>query len=57
MKGAYHQYIRTKGKNSKFTDAVEDATALHAEACELRLARIMNGKEPSHQNGKTLVKQ
>jgi len=33
------------------TDAVELATARHKEACELRLARIQNGAEPSHKNG------
>ena len=51
MRGAYTQYLKSKGHSPRATDAVEEATALHAEACELRLARIQNGKEPSHQNG------
>jgi hypothetical protein len=32
-------------------DAVDEANALRKEQCELRLARIQNGKEPSHKNG------
>lgn len=32
------------------TNAVEEAAARHKEKCELRLARIQNGKEPSHKN-------
>lgn len=51
MRGAYHNYIKTHGYEPRATDTVEQAAALHKEACELRLARIMNGKEPSHQNG------
>jgi hypothetical protein len=47
MRGAYNQYLKQNGK----TDAVENAAALHKEACELRLARIANGAEPSHKNG------
>jgi hypothetical protein len=45
MRGAYTQFCKEKGC------AVEEAKALHAEACERRLARIQNGKEPSHING------
>ncbi len=44
MRGTYLNHTAT-------TDAVEIATALHKEQCELRLARIMNGAEPSHRNG------
>jgi len=33
------------------TDAVEQAKRLHAEACELRLARIQNGAHPEYKNG------
>lgn len=33
------------------TDEVEKARVRHAEACELRLARIQNGSEPTHRNG------
>lgn len=33
------------------TDSVELARVRHAEECELRLARIQNGAEPSHKNG------
>jgi hypothetical protein len=39
------------GLRKERTDAVEIATEQHREACELRLARIQNGAEPSHQNG------
>ena len=37
------------------TNAVEAAAALHKEACELRLARIQNGAEPTHKNGAHVV--
>jgi hypothetical protein len=50
MRTAIHQYLKAKGIG-RSTSAVEDALALHKEACELRLARIQNGKEPSHVNG------
>jgi hypothetical protein len=33
------------------TDEVEKARVRHAEACELRLARIQNGAEPGFKNG------
>lgn len=36
---------------SRVSQAVERAKARHAEECELRLARIMNGKEPGYENG------
>lgn len=49
MRGAYTQYIKSKGVKPE--DAVEQAAALHKEKCELRLARIMNGKEPKYKNG------
>lgn len=48
MQGAYFSYLKSKGH---VPDATLAAKELHKEACELRLARIMNGKEPSHQNG------
>jgi hypothetical protein len=44
MRGTYLNHTAT-------TDAVEIATALHKEQCELRLARIMNGAEPEMRNG------
>jgi hypothetical protein len=50
MRGHYLNHTAT-------TDAVEIATALHKEQCELRLARIMNGAEPSHQNGHVTPKK
>jgi hypothetical protein len=51
MRGAIYQYMKEKGLPSRTTEAVEAAKARHAEACECRLARIQNGKEPSHKNG------
>jgi hypothetical protein len=53
MRGAYTQFIKSKGRVPSLTssDATEQAEAIHKEKCELRLARIMNGKEPSHKNG------
>lgn len=48
MRGAYTQFIKSKGM--KPSCAVDQATARHKEACELRLARIMNGKHPDYQN-------
>lgn len=50
MRGAYFQYVRQKGI-SRYTDAVEAVKAKAKEEAELRLARIMNNAEPSHQNG------
>lgn len=50
MRGAYYQYCRANGVG-RYTDAVEAIKAQNAEAAELRLARITNGAEPSHQNG------
>lgn len=44
MRGYYCNHTAT-------TDAVESAAALHKEQCELRLARIANGAEPSYRNG------
>jgi hypothetical protein len=38
------------------TDEVEKARVRHSEECELRLARIQNGAEPSHKNGPHVVK-
>jgi hypothetical protein len=48
MRGSYHNYILN---TSRLTKTVEDAAAKHKEECEQRLARIQNGKEPSHKNG------
>lgn len=50
MRGAIFQYIREKGI-SRLTDAVEAVNARRKEEAELRLGRIMNNAEPSHQNG------
>lgn len=50
MRGAYHQYLRMNGI-SRYTDAVEAVNAIRKEEAELRLARIMNNKELSYQNG------
>lgn len=50
MRGAYFQYLKQKGV-TRSTDAVEQAKARRKEESELRLARIMNNAEPSHQNG------
>lgn len=50
MRGAYHQYLRMNGI-SRYTDAVEAVNAKRKEDAELRLGRIMNNAEPSHQNG------
>ncbi|HVI71341.1 MAG TPA: hypothetical protein VM656_07635, partial [Pyrinomonadaceae bacterium] len=49
MRGAYTQYVKSKGVRPE--DVVEQAKARHKEQCELRLARIMNGKEPGYKNG------
>lgn len=53
MRGAYTQFVKSKGyaPSVDSSDATEKAAALHKEACELRLARIMNGKEPKYKNG------
>jgi hypothetical protein len=55
MRGAYFQYLKSKGQCSCKTDAVESAAARHKEEAELRLARIQNGVHPDYQNGKTLT--
>jgi hypothetical protein len=47
MRGAYISYLKTNGIG-RYTDAVE---AIKKEDAERRRARIMNGAEPSHQNG------
>jgi len=54
MRGAYVQFIRTKG-TSLYTAAVERAHNLRKEEAELRLARITNGAEPDMRNGKPPV--
>lgn len=52
MRGAYHNYMKQKGTPPSLkSEAVEEAAAQHAEECELRLARIQNGKHPEYQNG------
>ena len=43
--GRFQEYGRPTG-----LDAVDEANAIRKEECELRLARIQNGKEPSHKN-------
>lgn len=40
-----------KSKGFKPTCAVDKAAARHKEDCELRLAKIQNGKHPDYQNG------
>lgn len=53
MRGAYYQYIKTKGvAPSLKSDAVEEAHAKRKEDAELRLAKIQNGKDPRYKNGK-----
>jgi hypothetical protein len=47
MRGAYISYCTMNGVG-RYTDAVE---AIKKEQAELKRARIMNGAEPSHQNG------
>lgn len=54
MRGGYLQLMKQVGSGvpeSRVAQAVERAKARHAEECELRLARIMNGKEPGYENG------
>lgn len=48
MNGAYFSYLKSKGH---VPDATLAAKELAKEGAALRLARIMNGAEPSHQNG------
>lgn len=38
-------------KGSRLSKVVEDATQQFKDDAKLRLARIANGKEPSHKNG------
>jgi hypothetical protein len=53
MRGAFSQFVKSKGYAPSVTsaDATERAAALHKEQCELRLARIQNGKHPDYKNG------
>lgn len=51
MRGAYFQYCKEKGIPSGI-DSVGAVKARHAEKCELRLARIANGKEPGYEKPK-----
>lgn len=46
MDGAYKAFVRRFG-----TDVVEDFARRHKEDCQLRLARIANGKHPDYVNG------
>lgn len=56
MQGAYTQYCKAKGYGA--TGAVEQACALRKEEATLRLAKIQNGKDKNHKNGKvTTVKK
>jgi len=54
MRGAYFQFVKAKGAGleSRLCQATEQAQAVRREEAELRLARIQNGKEPSHRNGR-----
>jgi hypothetical protein len=55
MRGAIVQYQKQKGCGcSSKTDAVEQAKVKHAEACELRVARRLNGMDPGFTNGVTV---
>jgi len=47
MDGAYKAFIKVHGP-----DVVEDFARKHREDCQLRLAKITNGKHPQYQNGK-----
>jgi hypothetical protein len=51
MNGAYNQYLKIKGHCPSVSKAQEDELALRKEEAILRLARIQNGKEPSHCKG------
>jgi hypothetical protein len=50
MRGGYVQLLKEVGA-SRVSSVIEQAKAKHAEECELRLARIMNGKEKGYENG------
>jgi len=55
MRGGYFMLLKQLGSGvpeSRVSEAVERAKRRHAEECELRLARIQNGAEKSHQNGR-----
>lgn len=49
MRGSFVQFVKLEG--AKPVCSVAAAKAKHKEECELRLARIQNGKEPGYQNG------
>lgn len=51
MDGAFVAYVKQRGCG-RITQVVEDAKRRHAEDCQLRLARIANGKDPEHKNGR-----
>lgn len=46
---------QTGDASSRIAHTVERARAMEKEAAELRLARIANGADPKHKNGKTLL--
>lgn len=50
MNTAFQCYLRQRGE-SRTGKVIDEVMTRHKEACMLRLARIANGKEPSHKNG------
>jgi hypothetical protein len=46
MDGAYQAFVTKFG-----ADVVEDFARKHREDCQLRLAKIANGKHPAYQKG------
>lgn len=50
MDQAFLAYTKFKGLRTE-TTVVDDAMRNHREECQLRLARIQNGKHPEYTNG------
>ena len=49
MDQAFTAYTKFKGLRVE-TVVVDDAMRKHREECQLRLARIQNGKDPEYKN-------